>query len=137
MKIRYFHNIPVNKLQQYYTYKNKQFGTVAFSPPDEKQMAALVQNTARSYSSDFVMVTIGASFLHDDDQFCRKTGRILATSRLAPIPFYLNTIEFIAEGAALKLIGVDNILKVRYTMKIKVYSDSNKVRFICIETEGI
>lgn len=137
MKIRYFHNIPVNKLQQYYTYKNKQFGTIALSPPDEKQLAALVQNTARSYSSDFIMMTIGASFLHHEDQFCRKTGRVLATSRLAPIPFHLSSIEFIKEGGALKLIGVDNILKVRYTVKIKVYADSKKVRFTRIETEGI
>jgi hypothetical protein len=132
MKISTIHN----RLPLSLGWPAKIAGTVVLEDPNVDVILDCAANRVKNLVPCNITVNVGAAFLHPKDQLNKKEGRKLALERMKPIDCSLE-IRTESDGITVALHGIDNTLKVRYSIYCKVYNDSRKLRVTSVKTSKI
>lgn len=122
-KIQFFYNRPMAYTGQYQYRKNTY--TVAHSPIllTKEALAQFILNP-----DTLIQINFGVSFCHPKDQFKKKTGRDLASAKMALYYFKLKAVFTFDDYYQVNIEGVGHSCNIA----LKLYKDSNKTRVINI-----
>lgn len=127
-----------NMTEEWPRLNKKARSTVVLEEPDVDYVLNAIANSLLKLISPEIKLYIGASFVHPQDQFNRKLGRKNALARLASVSFEVqNVMPSLTKKVHLLLVGIDESLKVRYSIAIKIYKDDRKARIMGVSTEGL
>lgn len=116
--------------EEFPQFNRKSNGTIVFEKPEPELLLSILAKSILRLSEETITLKIGASFLHPDDKLNRKTGRAMALSRMHDVNFTIghHTYGFTNDSLWLVLDGADETLKAKYSITVKIYKDSRKLR---------
>jgi hypothetical protein len=95
-------------------------------------ISAMMDSIAKLKQQKFKLM-VGAAFLHPQDRLNKKEGRKIALSRMKNVEFTVNLQHmygFTSDAVFFVLEGIDQEAGAKYTITVKIYKDSRKLRVV-------
>lgn len=118
--------------EEFPQFNKKSNGTLVFEKPEAEFLLDVMSTQIKKLAKEQFDLKVGASFLHPEDQLNRKVGRAMAMARMRDVKFTvdMHTYGIGSDSTWLFLEGVDEVLKAKYSISVKIYKDSRKLRVV-------
>ena len=113
-------------------FNKKSQGTLVFEKPEAEFLLDVMSSQIKKLEQEKFNLKVGAAFLHPKDRLNRKVGRAMAMARVKDVKFTVNMHLYgIGQNAThLTLEGEDDVQKAKYSITVKIYKDSRKLRVV-------
>ncbi len=113
-------------------FNKKSQGTLVFEKPEAEFLLDVMSSQIKKLEQEKFDLKVGAAFLHPEDRLNRKVGRAMAMSRMKDVKFTVDMHMYGIGSYATHLVleGVDEALKAKYSITVKIYKDSRKLRVV-------
>ena len=118
--------------EEFPQFNKKSNGTLVFEKPEAEFLLDVYSTSIMRISQEKFDLKVGAAFLHPEDRLNRKVGRAMAMARLHDVKFTVESHLYGIGNDAIHLVleGVDEALKAKYSITVKIYRDSRKLRVV-------
>jgi hypothetical protein len=108
-----------------FCHHNKKYGTkytIAAMLPTASDFSKLIENEKRE-----ITLPVGIANCSPKDNYCRKSGREVALSRMTPITFELKSIEFVESDIYFHFVATGFSAR---SMRLKMSPKSSRLHMI-------
>jgi hypothetical protein len=119
--------------EEFPQFNRKSQGTLMFEKPEATLVISAMMDSIAKLKQQKFKLMVGAAFLHPQDRLNKKEGRKIALSRMKNVEFTVNLQHmygFTSDAVFFVLEGIDQEAGAKYTITVKIYKDSRKLRVV-------